>query len=605
MLASATYAEGMTSKQLSSLFLIATAWLGGCGAGSSDGSGGGGGSSGPGGPGSGTGAEGAGFIGSGGSSAGSCSADLKHVVDQNGNVIATCGPDEGCAGGQCVPACEAAAASKGSVGCDFMIPTPHFVSVILPPCFAAFVTNNWDKDIHISVSRAGQNYDVTQFGRIAQADPNVGTWQPVPATGLPPGQVAVLFLSDDPASQNGVPLTCPIQPAIRQGSGTQVQGSGVGAAWSIKTDAPVTTYDILPYGGADSFLPSAELVLPTTAWGTNYVAAVPTPGSLNGLGSMWGQIVATETTTITVLPNTNLPGAGAVPPINQGQSGSFTLNAGEYVQWNGPEMSGSIIQSDKPVAFIGGNTYQCYSSATSSGGGCDSGHQQISPVSATGSEYIGMAFKSRSSSLPQESIPYRLVGLKDGITLTFDPPIPGAPTTLGLGQSAFFEAQTPFRVTSQGADFPFYVGQSMSGCSLFNGDPFGDCLGDEDFVNMLPPAQWLLRYVFFTDPTYPTTNLVFTRKKVNGAFADVNLDCIGAVSGWQPIGSGGEYEITNVDLIRGGVANGACANGPHVAESAAPFGLTVWGLDTYSSYGYPAGGNATTINTVVVPPVPQ
>ena len=29
------------------------------------------------------------------------------------------------------------------------------------------------------------------------------------------------------------------------------------------------------------------------------------------------------------------------------------------------------------------------------------------------------------------------------------------------------------------------------------------------------------------------------------------------------------------------------------------------GLDTYSSYAYPAGGNVATINTVVVPPVPK
>jgi hypothetical protein len=31
----------------------------------------------------------------------------------------------------------------------------------------------------------------------------------------------------------------------------------------------------------------------------------------------------------------------------------------------------------------------------------------------------------------------------------------------------------------------------------------------------------------------------------------------------------------------------------------------VWGLDTYSSYAYPAGGSAEAINTVVVPPIPQ
>ena len=30
--------------------------------------------------------------------------------------------------------------------------------------------------------------------------------------------------------------------------------------------------------------------------------------------------------------------------------------------------------------------------------------------------------------------------------------------------------------------------------------------------------------------------------------------------------------------------------------------IVVWGTDRYSSYGYPAGGNARKINDVVVPP---
>jgi hypothetical protein len=319
---------------------------------------------------------------------------------------------------------------------------------------------------------------------------------------------------------------------------------------------------------------------------------------------MWGQVVAVENTTVTVLPSVSLPPVGSAPAFAQGAQGTFTLQAGQYIQWDAAEMTGTILQADKPVAFIGGNTYQCYTSATSTFGGCDSGHQQVSPVSATGAEYVGMPFTSRSTSFAEESIPYRIVGMKDGTTLTFDPPVAGAPTTIDLGQSALFEAQTAFRVTSQGADFPFYIGQSMPGCGVVGGDPV-NCPGDDDFVNMVPPAQWLSRYVFFTDPTYPTTNLVFTRKRVGGAFSDVTLECLGTVTGWQPVGTSGDYEMARVDLVRLGVPNGSCNNGPQLAESTAPFGLTVWGLDTYSSYGYPAGGNATTINTVVVPPVPQ
>ena len=89
-------------------------------------------------------------------------------------------------------------------------------------------------------------------------------------------QVAVLFLSSDPASQldeTGEPLHCPVAPAVN--AGTVLAGTGKGDAFHLTSDAPVSAYDILPYGGASSFLPSAELLLPTSAWGTNYVAAVP------------------------------------------------------------------------------------------------------------------------------------------------------------------------------------------------------------------------------------------------------------------------------------------------------------------------------------------
>jgi hypothetical protein len=55
-----------------------------------------------------------------------------------------------------------------------------------------------------------------------------------------------------------------------------------------------------------------------------------------------------------------------------------------------------------------------------------------------------------------------------------------------------------------------------------------------------------------------------------------------------------------VDLVRAGASQGACANGRQFATSEAPFGITVWGLDYYSSYGYPAGGNAASLNRVII-----
>lgn len=532
-----------------------------------------------------------------------CSGDLTSVVDKNtGFVVTTCPPDQGCAGGACVPACDAAKASRGSIGCDYVVATPSFYPQIAPPCFAVFLANNWSKPVKVQVARGGQTFDVSAFGRIATTGQPEAQWPAVPADGIPTGKVAVLFMSSDPSSANATPLTCPVAPAVN--AGTAVAGTGRGQAWHITTDAPVTAYDILPYGGASSYLPSAELLLPTTAWGTNYYGIVPPKGQQ---GPQWGQVVASsDGTSVKVLANVQLPGGTNVQSAPKGATTTYTLNAGEYIQWqDASEMSGTVLQADKPIAFVGGNGYDCYRSQTSSTGGCDSAHQQVAPVSALGSAYVGAAYLTRRAGGQPESIPYRLVAAVDGTSLTYDPPLQGVPIQVNAGQTLDFEAVGSFVVKSQDDKHPFHLGQVMPGCGVAGGSKGGGCLGDDEYVNLFPPAQFLSRYVFFTDPTYKTTNLVFVRAKVSGAFQDVNLDCAGVLTGWRPVGASGEYEQTEIDLVRDGKPSGSCNNGPHVAESKGAFGLMVWGLDEYASYAYPAGGNVAPINAVVVPAVPK
>jgi hypothetical protein len=146
---------------------------------------------------------------------------------------------------------------------------------------------------------------------------------------------------------------------------------------------------------------------------------------------------------------------------------------------------------------------------------------------------------------------------------------------------------------------PFYVAQYMTGCFTTSGSrpgASGGCLGDEEYVNILPPAQWLTSYVFFTDPTYTTTTLTVTRK---APFQDVTIDCIGTVTGWQNVSGGTEYQVAHVDLQRD-TPVGTCTNGRHTATSAGQFNIMVWGLSDAASYAYPAGGNVGKINPVVV-----
>jgi hypothetical protein len=146
----------------------------------------------------------------------------------------------------------------------------------------------------------------------------------------------------------------------------------------------------------------------------------------------------------------------------------------------------------------------------------------------------------------------------------------------------------------------------MTGCTAVGGP--GDCRGDPEFVNVIPSAQYLSSYTFFTDPTYPETNLVLVRKKTEAGFRDVELDCAGKIMGWAPIGNSGELEYARIDLVTGNFqgVNG-CDNGLHEIHSEAPFGLTVWGWGSAAtepfffsqavSYAYPAGASVQPINS--------
>ncbi len=545
-----------------------------------------------------------------------CSADLRALVDATGKVVTTCPPDQGCAKGACVPACDAAAQSRGNVGCDFRVATPLAYHTTLPPCFAVVLANTWPRPAKITVERGGTTYDVTKFARIPENGKPESAWKTVPATGIPVDEVAILFLSADPASvfpENGVPMKCPVDTAIP--ASTMLDGSGKGLAFHVASDTPISAYDILPYGGARSHFPSAELLFPTTAWGDNYVVIATPKGTHSAPGPLWGQVLATEDdTSLSVLPSVDLPASAAFSAAPKGSTATFTLKAGEYVQWQlapgSEDLSGTIVLADKPVAVMAGNRFFRHQPTPAPGG--ESTHQQILPVRALASEYVAAPYDTRRADLSPEPIHYRLVGAVDGTTLTFDPPVAGAPTTLERASVVDFVATGPFRVRAQDAAHPFAAAQIMDTANVPGGSRpgatapgYAPMLGDEELVIMLPPAQFLSKYVFFTDPAYATTSLALTRVKGPSGFADVTVDCLGTVSGWKPVGSSGQYEVATVDLVRAGVGVGTCTNGRHVAESAGAFGVVVWGLDSYASYAYPAGGNAASLTEVVVEPKPK
>jgi IgGFc binding protein len=538
--------------------------------------------------------------GTGDSCAQGCSGDLHSVVDCNGNVIMTCPSDQGCAAGMCMPACNAAEANKSSVGCDYYaVPATDYVA---ETCFAVYVANTWGSPVTLTVGWGTNDYTSTlsTYGYLPTGSGQSITYTPLAGGQVPVNGVGILFLSG-----NDCPKTTATSSDVSN-PGTQVTN-----AFHITADRPVVLYDIFPYGGGSSAVTSATLLLPTSVWDDNYIAT--SAWSETGFGNPWIAFVAQQDgTQVSIVPTADITAATGVTGTLQGKLGVYNLNAGQLLRIQQPtDLTGSVVQSNYPLGSWGG--HGCTNLETAA---CDGMHQQIPPVKALGSSYVAVRYRNRLSTF-NESPPWRFVGAVDGTTLTYDPPQTGAPMTLSQGELVEWDASGPFVVSSQDANHPFFFGAHMTGCFTLPGNydsPVG-CAGDPEMVNVIPPNQWLESYIFFTDPTYPESNLVFIRKKApDNTFHDVTLDCSGVLTGWQNVDAAGNYQYTRADVQTGNFSKvGMCDNGRNSAHSDVPFALTVWGWGSIAttqfsqavSYAYPAGASVQPINTVVIPPTPH
>jgi hypothetical protein len=531
----------------------------------------------------------------------SCSADLHFIVDCHGTVVQKCEGLEGCdpTTGQCGNACAAAEANKLAVGCEYYATFMDTLDV--DSCFAAFVANTWDVPAHLDVTYDGVSLPVETFGYLPLSKGQAIVYEPLDAAaGLPPNSVAILFLSG-PVGQPGFnnPV-CPKATAVPSGV-LVYHKTGVGKSFQITSDVPVVAYQMNPYGGGSAGFTGASLLLPTSVWDTNYVAVNAAPDVSYPNPSL--NIVAMQDATkVTMVPVADASGGNGVPAAGSGKLMTFTLDKGEHAQITQfVELTGSVIQADKPVGFMAGQVCMQYPPTVPY---CDHGEQMVPPVQALGSEYVGVMYRPR---VPEETgTGWRIVGAAAGTQLTWTPNV-GGPTTLELGEAVTFTTGTPFVVKSQDNKHPFMLFTYMSGSGNFLTNPG---TGDPDFVVSVPPEQYLTHYVFFADPTYPETNLVVVRAKgTDQTFHDVTLDCLGPLAGWTPVG---DYEWTRTDLSKGDFENvGNCTTGRRVMQSNAPFGLWVWGWGSPQttifteavSYGYPAGMSVHPINPVVIVPV--
>ena len=416
-----------------------------------------------------------------------CSSDLHEVIDCNGNVVSTCMGTDGCdvATGSCVNACQAAVDNKNSIGCEYYA-TFMDQDDGASACFVAFVANTWNTPVTINVDFNGMTYtNVASFTRIPSGKGQSITYGAYAGT-LPPGEVAILFLGGDQGTESSGNPVCPITTA--SGTTSMLSGTGFGHSFHITTDVPIVAYEMNPYGGGDAAVTGASLLLPVSAWDTNYIASTASAYMVDNPGITI--VAAQDGTQVTLLPKVALVRGNGIPsgPANKPVDVQPDRGREQAQIEQQADLVGSVIQSNYPVGVMAGNA--CMNTPTGTIF-CDHGEQMLPPVRALGNEYVGVMYRSRTG----EPAIWRIVGAVDGTTLSFSPSIPAGsgytapPTTVNQGDLVEFSTATPFVVTSQDASHPFELFQYMSGSGLARSRlKNSEGYGDPDFSVQVPPA---------------------------------------------------------------------------------------------------------------------
>ncbi|MBN9167144.1 MAG: hypothetical protein BGO98_27890 [Myxococcales bacterium 68-20] len=532
-----------------------------------------------------------------------CARDLRSVVDgcDESRVISACAPDQGCADGKCLPACDAAVGANATMGCEFVALPPPRVALTAGSCFAAVLTNSWEVPAQIEAEYEGKPLDIATITKIVRTDGANTTYEPFDGT-IKPGEVAVVFLAEQASGIAAVP--CPVGTTAAIRKETAENGTRRGSTFRIKTTAPVSAYSMYPFGGAASAASTSTLLLPLASWKADYIVTSPWEMRYFDANDPYfptTQIVAAEDDTeISVIGSVHIAQGADVESAEKGVTKKYRLRRGEQIQFfQEQDLTGTRIGANKQIGvWVGHQGMAIPTTATCCG---DSSQTALFPVRSWGREYVAVPYLSRSHGEVPEQYLYKITGAADGTVLTYEPSQPkDAPSSLAAGESLLFMTQEPFIVRSQDIEHPIALFSYMTGEAFPQAQGYQ---GDPEFVPVIPTEQYLGRYVFFADTSYPNSQLVVVRSREEGKdFEPVVLDCAGPLEGWKPVGTSGKQEYTRIWLTRFGnaqqVGSGTCGTGRREIDSRGPIAVTVWGTHQFASYGYPGGAALRTINAV-------
>ena len=344
--------------------------------------------------------------------------------------------------------------------------------------------------------------------------------------------------------------------------GSEIRSSDVvetQAAVRVTTDKQITVY------GLNRLLRTTDAfaALPTESLGQRY-RVMAWHGGFNGPSQLAiGAIPAYEGdeatgTYVTITPAAEASGHPAGVPY------TVVLRPFDAYQLQSDgDLTGSLIESDRPVAVFGGN--RCANVPNPGTAWCDHLVEQIPPVSTWGAEALTVPLATRTM-----GDTFRVLADRDGTTVQLDGASPDS-VTLNAGEFAQWNLLGSYRIT---ADGPILVSQYSNGTDW-------DGVTSDPFMMLIPSAtQFIPAYTFATPGTgFPDNYANIVALTTDASAGNVELD--GA-----PVPAENFTALTGTNYS---AAQLPISVGSHTLEAPNPLGLYVYGFAVQDSYGYPGG----------------
>jgi hypothetical protein len=330
----------------------------------------------------------------------------------------------------------------------------------------------------------------------------------------------------------------------------------------VTAQKEVTIYGL----NREQFTTDAYLGLPTDILGTEYInLGYQNVDVVNA--TQFGIVATQNATTVTITPTVTTSGRLAAVPfnitLNQGQT-YLLRNTGSFPS----DLSGTIIMSDKPIAVFG--SHQC-ANIPRGFFACDHVVEELPSTASWGKNFITVPLKTRL-----KGDTFRFLASQNATTVQVN----GA-TVATLNRGQFFE--TVLTTASQViSDKPILVAQYS------NSSSFDDVTSDP-FMMLIPPFEQFLGAYTITTPASGFSQNFVNVVAPNAAVGTIMLDgAIIPAGSFTPVGSTG-FSGAQLNISLGA---------HNLSGGGLPFGVFVYGFDSFDSYGYPGGQSLSPVATV-------